>query len=107
MRCQVCQEREATIHITEVSAGRAHESHFCQGCGPQPSVAQGKLGAVPSEGSEVTVEIMTDPSTKRKIVHATHGPTGMSVRCDEDLPEERLKEIVLRVLRARVAARQG
>ena len=107
MRCQVCQERDATIHITEVSAGRAHESHFCQSCGPQQSVAQAKLDAASLEGSEFTVEIVTNPLTKRKAVRATHSPSGMSVRCDEDLPEERLKEIALQVLRARVAARQG
>lgn len=104
MRCQVCKEREATIHLTEVIEGQVHETHLCQRCGQRERATQVKL--TPSEGSEFKFEVMSHSPTKKKAVRVTHIPTGMSVTCDEEMPDERLKEIALQVLRARLSARR-
>lgn len=39
MQCEVCQSREATIHLTEISDGVRTESHLCEQCAQEQGVA--------------------------------------------------------------------
>lgn len=32
MKCQVCNSREATVHLTELKGGKKHEMHLCEKC---------------------------------------------------------------------------
>jgi len=38
MRCQVCNENEATIHLTEIVEGMRHEMHLCEVCASEQGV---------------------------------------------------------------------
>lgn len=39
MLCQVCKERSATIHLTEINNGQRCESHLCQQCAQQQGLS--------------------------------------------------------------------
>jgi protein arginine kinase activator len=39
MQCEICQNREATIHLTEISDGIRTESHLCEQCAAEQGVA--------------------------------------------------------------------
>lgn len=39
MLCQSCNERTATIHLTEISAGVRVETHLCENCAQEEGVA--------------------------------------------------------------------
>ncbi len=39
MQCEVCQSREATIHLTEISDGVRTETHLCEQCAREQGVA--------------------------------------------------------------------
>lgn len=39
MLCQVCKERSATIHLTEINNGQRAESHLCQQCAQQQGLS--------------------------------------------------------------------
>ena len=39
MQCQVCKQRSATIHLTEITDGVRQEAHFCEECAVQQGVA--------------------------------------------------------------------
>lgn len=39
MLCQVCKERTATIHLTEITNGQRAETHLCQECAHQQGLA--------------------------------------------------------------------
>ncbi len=38
MQCEVCQSREATIHLTEISEGVRTEMHLCEQCAQEQGV---------------------------------------------------------------------
>lgn len=38
MQCEVCQSREATIHLTEISDGVRTEMHMCEQCAQEQGV---------------------------------------------------------------------
>jgi protein arginine kinase activator len=38
MQCEVCQSREATIHLTEISDGVRTEMHLCEQCAQEQGV---------------------------------------------------------------------
>jgi len=35
MLCHVCQQKKATIHVSEVLEGHVNEGHFCKVCVPK------------------------------------------------------------------------
>jgi len=39
MLCQICKERSATIHLTEISDGQRTETHLCQHCAQKEGLA--------------------------------------------------------------------
>jgi len=39
MQCQVCQKREATIHLTEITDGVRSEMHLCEHCAQEEGIA--------------------------------------------------------------------
>ncbi len=39
MQCQVCQKREATIHLTEITDGVRTEMHLCEHCAQEEGIA--------------------------------------------------------------------
>lgn len=39
MQCQVCQKREATIHLTEIADGVRSEMHLCEHCAQEEGIA--------------------------------------------------------------------
>jgi protein arginine kinase activator len=39
MQCQICHEKTATIHLTEISNGTRTEVHFCEQCAVQQGVS--------------------------------------------------------------------
>jgi len=39
MQCQVCQKKEATIHLTEISNGVRTEMHLCERCAQEEGIA--------------------------------------------------------------------
>jgi len=39
MQCQICNENEATIHLTEISDGVRSEMHLCERCATEQGVA--------------------------------------------------------------------
>lgn len=39
MLCQLCKERSATIHLTEINNGQRSESHLCQQCARQQGLS--------------------------------------------------------------------
>jgi protein arginine kinase activator len=39
MQCQVCQKREATIHLTEINDGVRSEMHLCEQCAQEEGIA--------------------------------------------------------------------
>lgn len=39
MQCQVCQKREATIHLTEITDGVRSEMHLCERCAQEEGIA--------------------------------------------------------------------
>jgi len=39
MQCQVCKERMATIHLTEINSGERFESHLCESCAQEQGLA--------------------------------------------------------------------
>ena len=39
MRCQVCKDREATIHLTEITDGVRAEMHICEHCATEQGLA--------------------------------------------------------------------
>jgi protein arginine kinase activator len=38
MQCEICQSREATIHLTEISEGVRTEMHLCEQCAQEQGV---------------------------------------------------------------------
>lgn len=38
MQCEICQSREATIHLTEISDGVRTEMHLCEQCAQEQNV---------------------------------------------------------------------
>jgi len=38
MQCEICQSREATIHLTEISDGVRTETHLCEQCAQEQGV---------------------------------------------------------------------
>lgn len=38
MRCQICNDREATIHLTEITDGQRNEMHLCEDCAADQGV---------------------------------------------------------------------
>ncbi len=63
MRCQVCNDNKATIHLTEIEKGEQKELHLCEACAIKKGVIQknsitlkeflGKI-AEQSQGSEAS-----------------------------------------------------
>jgi protein arginine kinase activator len=39
MYCQICQKKEATIHLTEISDGVRTEMHLCENCAQEEGIA--------------------------------------------------------------------
>lgn len=39
MQCQICNERTATIHLTEISEGVRTEMHICEQCATEQGIA--------------------------------------------------------------------
>jgi protein arginine kinase activator len=39
MKCQFCQESEATIHLTEINDGARSEMHLCEHCAVEQGIA--------------------------------------------------------------------
>jgi protein arginine kinase activator len=39
MQCQICNNNEATIHLTEISGGVRSEMHLCEYCAAQQGIA--------------------------------------------------------------------
>jgi protein arginine kinase activator len=39
MQCQICQKKEATIHLTEISDGVRTEMHLCEHCAEDEGIA--------------------------------------------------------------------
>ncbi len=39
MQCQICNENEATIHLTEISNGTRSEMHICERCATEQGIA--------------------------------------------------------------------
>jgi protein arginine kinase activator len=39
MQCQVCQKKEATIHLTEINDGVRSEMHLCEHCAQEEGIA--------------------------------------------------------------------
>jgi protein arginine kinase activator len=39
MQCQVCQKKEATIHLTEINDGVRTEMHLCEQCAQEEGIA--------------------------------------------------------------------
>ncbi|MFZ0035701.1 MAG: UvrB/UvrC motif-containing protein [Sedimentisphaerales bacterium] len=39
MQCQVCQKKEATIHLTEINDGVRTEMHLCEHCAQEEGIA--------------------------------------------------------------------
>ena len=39
MQCQVCQKKEATIHLTEITDGVRSEVHLCEHCAQEEGIA--------------------------------------------------------------------
>ena len=39
MQCQVCQKKEATIHLTEITDGVRSEMHLCEHCAQDEGIA--------------------------------------------------------------------
>jgi len=39
MQCQVCQQKEATIHLTEITDGVRNEIHLCEQCAMEEGIA--------------------------------------------------------------------
>ncbi len=97
MRCHICHKRDAVIHVTEIVKGNIHETHLCQECGQKESST-----LIQPEGSIFKFEVLKSGPMRKKTVRVTHVPTKMSVSCDENLPEETLREITLKVLKARL-----
>jgi protein arginine kinase activator len=69
MQCQICNNNEATIHLTEISGGVRSEMHLCEYCAAQQGIAvaksqipinellSGLLAAAPqSEGADALTE---------------------------------------------------
>jgi protein arginine kinase activator len=38
MQCQICHKNEATIHLTEITAGSRTEMHICEQCAAQQDI---------------------------------------------------------------------
>jgi protein arginine kinase activator len=38
MQCEICQSREATIHLTEITDGVRTEMHLCEQCAQEQGV---------------------------------------------------------------------
>ncbi len=38
MRCQICKENEATIHLTEITDGLRNEMHLCELCAEEEGI---------------------------------------------------------------------
>jgi protein arginine kinase activator len=38
MQCQICNKNEATIHLTEISAGERTEMHLCENCAAEQNI---------------------------------------------------------------------
>lgn len=67
MQCQICNENDATIHLTEITDGKRTEMHICEHCAAEQGIAvksqmpinellSGLLAAQPTD------EEMSDPS---------------------------------------------
>jgi protein arginine kinase activator len=39
MQCQVCNENDATIHLTEITDGKRYEMHVCERCAAEQGIA--------------------------------------------------------------------
>lgn len=39
MQCQICNKREATIHLTEITDGARNEMHLCERCASEQGIA--------------------------------------------------------------------
>ena len=39
MQCQICQKKEATIHLTEITDGVRSEMHLCEHCAQEEGIA--------------------------------------------------------------------
>jgi len=60
MQCQICNDNEATIHLTEISGGDRKEMHICESCAAEQGIIvksqipinellSGLLASTPSE----------------------------------------------------------
>ena len=38
MQCQICQKNDATIHLTEITAGSRTEMHLCENCAAEQNI---------------------------------------------------------------------
>jgi protein arginine kinase activator len=72
MRCQICNQNEATIHLTEISSGSRTEMHICEQCAAEQDITvknhipinellSGLLAAQPTD------EEMADSLQKQQI----------------------------------------
>ncbi len=39
MRCQICEKRDATIHLTEITNGEKIDMHLCETCAQEQGIA--------------------------------------------------------------------
>ncbi len=39
MQCQICNKKEATIHLTEISEGERIDMHLCENCAQEQGIA--------------------------------------------------------------------
>ena len=69
MQCQICNKKEATIHLTEISEGQRTEMHICELCAAEQGIAvknQIPLNELLSSllASQPSDEQLLDPSQK-------------------------------------------
>jgi protein arginine kinase activator len=73
MQCQICHKNEATIHLTEISAGSRTEMHICERCAVEQDITV--KSHIPI--NELLSNLLASAPSDEEI----HGPPDTSETC--------------------------
>ena len=73
MQCQICHEKTATIHLTEISNGMRTEVHFCEQC----AVKQGIAAAGQISVNELLSTLLPSQPSDEELL----GPPSAEIAC--------------------------
>jgi protein arginine kinase activator len=80
MQCEICKEKTATVHLTEIVDGQRTESHLCQACAQKEGITvKSQLSLNELLSSLIAAHQQTDGTAASEKLDKVCGQCGMTM----------------------------